>query len=179
MRTVYTETSRESRKKGEKKQKACFSGPIGHLFQRTRIHRSVCWGALMRAKFTPQTLSTHYWLALPPSCVGHRAAYSLVLCPGRQLFCLKLTKTHTQRYKRRNGGYEEAIRQPWNRPGLTGMKATCPACKITTEVASKYPRREWLVNDNPPKLFQTHGNKLPRLWETSAGSPQSGCSKLQ
>lgn len=103
----------------------------------------------MSAKFTPPTHSSHYQLALPPSSAGHRVACSLVVCPGGQLFCLKLTQRHTQRYKRRNGGYEEPIPEPWNRPGLTGVKATCPACQISKEVMSRYPHCYWWVQWHP------------------------------
>lgn len=124
----------------DRQEKSRIGAAVVQFLHCKSIHRSVWWEELISVKFTPPTHSSHYQLALPPSCVGHRVACSLVLCPGGQLFCLKLTQRHTQRYKRRNGGYEEPIREPWNRPGLTGVKATCPACQISKEVMSRYPK---------------------------------------
>lgn len=82
------------------------------------------------------TCSSNFYLALqPPVCpphLGHWPACSLVLCPGRQLVCLKPTQRHrhahteTQRWKEREGGYEGHIHRPWNRPGLVQVRASLP-----------------------------------------------------
>lgn len=64
--------------------------------------------------------------------VGHWPACSLVLCPGRQLVCLKPTHwdtqtcmhTHRQRWTGREGGCEGHIHRPWNRAGLAQVRAS-------------------------------------------------------
>lgn len=116
------------------------------------------------------TCSSHFYLALqPPVCpphLGHWPACSLVLCPGRQLVCLKPTQRHrhahteTQRWKEREGGYEGHIHRPWNRPGLVQVRASLPGHLSNMSFPRKWCQgihiADDMGNDTPPKLCVQH-----------------------
>lgn len=82
-----------------------------------------------------QVITTRpYSLLFGPPHVGHWPACSLVLCPGRQLVCLKPAhrdaQTRTQRHRgekgEREGGREGHIHRPRNRAGLAQVRASLP-----------------------------------------------------